>query len=118
MAVVLSMVVEALCLYAYLKDFRSSRWILCRFFLANVLSAAAGPLIPMTLYLNRDNSAAINLSELTWGAGTAYAATLFIEGLVFLVPFGQEKSGRIFRAVVMSNFFSYATIVFLFLRPI
>jgi hypothetical protein len=110
----LSMVVEFCSLRGYLGRERSTLWILGRFLLANVLSAAVGLLIIMELYFPPSGSAGANLSSLVGGTLIAFLVTLVVECTTFL-PKSGEGGIRLLRAVVMSNFFSYATIVAVYL---
>ena len=112
--VVLSMVVELCSLLGYLRRERSARWIFVRFFLANLLSAAVGLVLIMEQYFPPSGSPAANLTQLTGGTIVAFIVTLFIEGATFLLRPGGNRA-KVLRAVVMSNFFSYATIVAVYL---
>ncbi len=106
-----SMVLEWSFLDFYLRKRKPSFWIFRRFVLANVLSAVAGIPIFITRYYYPSGDAADNLFSLWAGVIGAFFITLVIECSVFLSRSAGPERAALFRAVVMSNFFSYAALV-------
>ena len=113
--ILLSMVVEFSSLSYYLRRIRSSRWIFRRFVVANLLSALAGIPIFVTTYYPPSGTAKDNIQSLSMGVLIVFIVTILIEGSIFLRRTSTSEKVAILRSVIMSNFFSYASLVALHL---
>lgn len=112
---VLAMGVEALVVYGYLRRAHSLRWIAARFVLANLLSTLAGLQIYVAVGFSSRGLTEDRVVDWLLGVIWAFLVTILIERLAFADRKNPATSWLRWRAVLMGNVLSYATLVAVYL---